>query len=314
MNLKDYNFSNPPNIYLSMTKDGYFALQKLLQAEKNIDLIISRPQEKSANISDYIDFSPIAESNDIPLLTTTKINTLGKRIDNLQPNLIIVNGWSELLSQKIIDLPRYGCVGTHPALLPKNRGRAPIAWHFLNREKYGGVSLFYLDAGCDSGPIIDQVKFKIKPKDNASTYYQKITKLGSEILLKHFDQLDQGSAKSTPQDHTKATYLLKRRPQDSFLCFQKSAQQVHNQIRAVSDVYPQGFFFYKKNKYLVLNSSLATKIPPYSGVPGQIARITNKNLLVLCKKKLISLDSIVDKNKVSVNISQTFKVGDVLNE
>lgn len=183
------------NIYVSMTKDGLYALEVLLKNGKKIHEIICYPKEKSHNISDYIDFKKIAKKYKLKITYTENINSLIRKFAKNNPNVIIVNGWSQLLKKELLETARYGCVGTHPSLLPKNRGRAPIPWHFINKEKYGGITLFYLKPTCDSGPIIDQVKFKITKMDNASSYYEKITNLGANLLLKHFDSITDGSAK-----------------------------------------------------------------------------------------------------------------------
>jgi len=305
------------NAYVSMTKDGYYALELLLKNKKRIDEIISLPEDKSSNVCDYINFEPLAKKFGVKITYKKDINGLTGRFRQNRPNVIIVNGWSQLLKKDLLDTAVNGCVGTHPALLPKNRGRAPIAWHFINNEEYGGVTLFYLEATCDSGPIIDQVRFKIKANDNASSYYQKITDLGAKLLLKHFDSIVSGSAinKAKPQDHTKATYLLKRRPIDSEIDFSaKSAKEIHNMVRAVDNIYPLANFSYKKQKFLILKSNLPAHAPRFSGVPGQVAKVTNDYIWILGKNDIIEFNTVLNNKRKRVKLNKTFKTGDVLNE
>lgn len=305
------------NIYVSMTKDGLFALSSLLRKNKKIDEVITLPKKLSSNISDYANFSEITSKYNVKLTYTNDINGVIKRFLKETPNLIIVNGWSQLLSKELLDLPKNGCVGTHPALLPKNRGRAPIAWHFINNEKYGGISVFYLEPSADSGPVIDQERFIIGKSDNATFYYKKITELGAKLLVKNFDPIESGSARRTAkmQNDKKATYLLKRRPKDSELDFSKSnSKQIHNLVRAVSDVYPLANFTYKKIKYFVLQSELPRYTPIYSGTPGQIAKLTDKFMWVLCKGGIVEFNVVLDENRSKVGLKNVFVVGDVLNE
>lgn len=299
-----------------MTKDGYYALEVLLNKGKKIHEIISYPKEKSSNISDYMDFNSLAKKHKIKIIYTDNINSLISRFLKEKPNVIIVNGWSQLLKKELLSTAINGCVGTHPSLLPKNRGRAPIAWHFINKEKYGGVTLFYLEPTCDSGPIIDQVRFKIKSTDNASSYYEKITKLGAKLLLKHFDSIIDGSARkrATPQDDKKATYLMKRGPQDSYIDFHtKTAEEVHNLVRAVSDIYPLAYFTYKDKQYLVLSSNLPKKMSHFSGIPGQIAKVSKHSIWVLCKQGVVKFTKVLYNNRKEVNLLKNFKTGEVLN-
>lgn len=311
---KRINFKKEgPVIYISMTKDGHFALEKLMQAGKGVDLIITLRNNRVDDVSDHIDFSALANQHNIPIKLVTNINKEIDYLKSLKPSLIIVNGWSQLLNEEIISIPTHGCVGTHPALLPKNRGRAPIAWHFINEEKFGGVTLFYLDIGCDSGPIIEQMKFTIHSSDNAQTYYEKITHLGAKLILKNYDKIVNGTAISNSQNHKKATYLLKRRPKDSLLDFKESARQIHNKIRAVSGIYPAAYFYYQGSEYRILFSRLK-KLPKYSGVLGQIARVTDGELWVLAKDGVIILTDVQDKNSSAVVCSKVFRTGYVINE
>jgi methionyl-tRNA formyltransferase len=309
--------NEPQNIYVSMTRDGYYALELLLKNKKRIDEIISLPKGKSSNVCDYINFEPLVKKFGVKITYTENVNKLSGMFRQNRPNVIIANGWSQLLRKELLDTAVNGCVGTHPALLPKNRGRAPVPWHFINKEKYGGVTLFYLEAACDSGPIIDQAKFKIRDNDNASSYYQKITNLGAKLLLKHFDSIVNGSAKSKarPQDHLRATYLLKRRPIDSEIDFSaKSAKEIHNMVRAVSDIYPLVNFNYKKQKFLILKSSLPTHAPRFSGIPGQIAKITKDYIWILGKSGIIEFNTILNDKREKVKPNEVFRAGDVLNE
>ena len=300
-----------------MTKDGLYALEILLKNGKEIHEIICYPKEKSHNISDYVDFKNIAKKYKLKITYTDNINLLTDRFKKNNPNVIIVNGWSQLLKKELLKTARNCCVGTHPSLLPKNRGRAPIPWHFINNEKYGGITLFYLEPTCDSGPIIDQARFKILETDNANSYYEKITKLGAKLLLKHFNSIINGSAhkKARPQNHKMATCLLKRRPQDSFINFNnKTAEEIHNLIRAVSCIYPLANFIYQGSLYYVLSSKLPKNIPHFSGIPGQIAKVSRNFIWVLCKLGIVQFNKILDDNKKEVELLKIFKTGEVINE
>lgn len=301
------------NYYVSTTIDGLFALKILLKNNKKIDEIITLRRESSLSVSDYADFNPLAREYNISIRYINDINSLTNELTNGKVNCIFVNGWSQLISKEIINSAKHGCVGTHPALLPKNRGRAPIAWHFINNEIEGGISLFYLNPGADNGPIIAQEKFSILPTDNASSYYAKITKLGARLLLDNFDAIDNGTASSTPQDDSKATYLLKRGPNDSYLDFSLSAVEIHNQIRAVSEIYPLAFFKYKGETVFVKRSIIAIKSHKYYGKCGQIAKITKDYIFVLTGTDLIGLDNFCLSNGNPVP-SSYFKIGETINE
>ena len=302
------------NLYLSTTKDGYAALKALLEENKPIDIILTLPSEDSVGVSDFQDFGVLAAEFKKPIIYINSIKSLQQQFIEERPNLLIVNGWSQLIPEQMINSCKVGCIGTHPALLPKNRGRAPVAWHFINEEEYGGVTLFYLDKGCDSGPIIDQEKFEIKEDDNASTYYEMITKIGAQLLLRHIDVLTTKKIEAKVQDESKATYLLKRRPKDSILDFSLAGKNIVNQVRAVTDIYPLANFEYSGNTYFVKKALLLKDAPTYSGSNGQIAKVNDDNIWVLTPDSVICLSDIFDSNNLQVNVKKVFKEGWVLNE
>ncbi|NCT55857.1 methionyl-tRNA formyltransferase [bacterium] len=303
------------NVYLSMTKDGYLALESLLKHRKKVDVVITRPKEGSGEISDYTDFTPLAKEYCLKVIYTKNINSLKNQFIEERPNILIVNGWSQILTKEILQSSKKGCVGSHPALLPKNRGRAPIPWHFINNEEYGGITIFYLNAEVDDGPIITQKKFKIEPEDNASSYYEKISKFGAELFLKYFDDISSGTAKeyAKPQYSKNATYLLKREPRDSYVNFNKDSQHILNQVRAVTDIYPLAYFFYEDQKYTFKSVVIKDNVPFFSGRNGQIVSVSKKHLGIVSNNKLLYLSKIFSDG-LEVDITKAFKQGHQLNE
>src|SRR3989344_2664428 len=168
-------------IFITFNRLGYACLEEIIaEALVEVACVYTLEPELTQKVSDYQDISPVCHRFNIPPL---------------------------------------GCVGSHPALLPKNRGRAAIPWHFINQEKYGGVTLFFIDEGCDSGDIIDQSKFILTDKDNALTYYTKMQVATLRLIRRVLPSLINHTAKAKPQRHNQATYLLPRAEQDSYLDF-----------------------------------------------------------------------------------------------
>lgn len=301
-------------VYVSMTKDGYFALEMLLKAGKQIDHVITLSPDLAASVSDYADFTSLCTNYGVACWPVASIKEVEQQLVVDKPKIIFVNGWSEMLSKALVTAPVQGCVGTHPALLPKNRGRAPIAWHFLNEETRGGVTLFYLDEGCDSGPIIDQREFTITYKDNATSYYERITHLGADLLLQHFNDLISAKILATTQDHSRATYLLKRIPEDSWLDFHWTSGVICNHIRAVAAVYPLGYFYYEGAKILVSLSGVPSDVPHYSGVSGQVAAVSDVYVRIITADGVVDLLSIYSESGEKLIPREVFKVGRRVNQ
>ena len=134
-------------------------------------------------------------------------------------------GWSQLLNDEILKIPRIGTIGSHPTELPKFRGRAPIPWTILKDLKYSAESFFWIDAGTDTGEIVDQRKFPIKSQDDASTLYEKITKLAQQMAIDCLNNLEKGNIPKIKQDPSKfIENWPKRTAKDGKIDWSKSAE------------------------------------------------------------------------------------------
>ena len=109
-----------------------------------------------------------------------------------KPDLMVVFGWSEILPQRLLEVPSIGTVGTHAALLPHNRGSAPINWALIHGEEVTGNTMMWLDPEVDSGDIVDQVAFPITPFDTCKTLYDKVALSNATMLENLLKKLKAG--------------------------------------------------------------------------------------------------------------------------
>ena len=101
----------------------------------------------------------------------------------LQPDLIVVVAYGQILPPAILDLPRHGCLNVHTSLLPKYRGAAPIQWAIANGDTETGVTIMKMDAGLDTGDIVAQRRTPIRPEDDSATLHDRLAQLGAELLV-----------------------------------------------------------------------------------------------------------------------------------
>src|ERR1044072_4158299 len=122
-----------------------------------------------------------------------------QQLRELEPDLISVAAYGQILPQSVLDLPRFGCLNVHTSLLPKYRGAAPIQWAILKDEAETGVSIMKMDAGLDTGGIVAQKRTSISPSDNAITLYQQLAELGAELLVRTIPDFVSGKIYARPQ-------------------------------------------------------------------------------------------------------------------
>ncbi len=225
-------------------------------------------------------FSPeiesLAKHNKIPITVTKSVKSPEKieQIREINPDLIVVMGWRTIIPNEVLEVPRFGTVAAHEALLPKYRGFAPINWAIINGERKTGVTLFYLDDGMDSGDIVGQKRILIDQNETAQQIYLKTTKASIELLMENLDALKKGSAPRTKQDNSKATYTCARTPEDGEISWKEASLRIHNLIRALANPYPGAYTTYNGSRLTVQKTEIVEKPWKYIGtIPGRIVSI-----------------------------------------
>lgn len=216
-----------------------YCLREVLANGGNVVGVLTLEPENARFNSDYADLSPLAASHKIPLyhIRRAKDPETLEILKSLAPDVIFVFGFSQLIPSEILELPPKGCIGTHPALLPRNRGRHPLIWALVEGLTESGLTFLHLDEGADSGDILWQRSFPISLEDDAQSLYSQIKVLASEAIREFLPKLETGTAPRTPQDHTKATYWRKRTKEDGIVDWNAPTLVIYNLIRALTHPY-----------------------------------------------------------------------------
>jgi len=177
-----------------------------------------------------------AESLNLELLQPGKVNSKStlEKINNWNPDLIAVAAFGQILSPKLLALPKYGCLNVHASLLPRWRGASPINAAILNGDLNSGVTIMKMAEGLDDGPILAQESTPVQPGETAGSLSERLSSMGADLLVKTIPPFISGEILSTEQDHSKSTYahLLKRK--DGLLDFHQKAGDLARQVRAFS--------------------------------------------------------------------------------
>src|SRR5206468_4098982 len=170
----------------------------------------------------------------------------------LQPDLIFVVGWSQLVRDPFIALAREAVLGMHPTLLPRHRGRAPIPWAILAGLARTGVTLFEIvDATADSGEIVGQVVLDIAPDETATTLFQRLAEAHVRLTRELVPQLVARSAPRIRQDPRRASAWPKRAPSDGIIDWETRAPYLYDWVRAQTRPYPGAFTWLGEDKVVV---------------------------------------------------------------
>ncbi len=154
----------------------------------------------------------------------------------LAPDIVVVVAYGLLLPQKILDIPRLGCINVHASLLPHWRGAAPIQRAIQAGDPQTGVTIMRMEAGLDTGPMLLQASCPITATDTAGTLHQKLAAVGAHELLIALQQIADGTAKALPQDDGQATYAHKISKHDARLNWHQDARTLERCVRAFNPV------------------------------------------------------------------------------
>lgn len=213
------------------------ALSKLLDVEIDICGVVTNSQN-TIN-SDYADLRPICLQHDIDVLDTENINSLESItwLSRKSPDVIFCFGWSQLIKQTVLNIPKMGVIGFHPTLLPLNRGRHPIIWALILGLDKTGSTFFFMDEGADSGDILSQEMVNIYQNDDAKSLYGRIIETALHQIDEFSPQLTNQTFNKTKQDHSMSNTWRKRGMKDGEIDFRMSTRAIYNIVRALSKPY-----------------------------------------------------------------------------
>ncbi len=224
-------------LFMGTPEFAVASLKRLVEDGHQVCGVFTQP-DKPKNRGHKMAFSPVKEyalTVGIPVYQPLKMRdgeALGI-VRKLAPELIVVAAYGKLLPEDILNTPPYGSINVHSSLLPKYRGAAPINWAILNGERVTGVSIMYMAKELDAGDVILCRETPIDPDEDAQALTARLALLGADALAEAVEQLKNGTAQRTPQDHSAFTYAPMLDRSLSPMDFTRSAQQLHDQVRGL---------------------------------------------------------------------------------
>jgi len=157
------------------------------------------------------------------------------------PDLIFSFYYRSMLPMPLLRQAKLGAFNMHGSLLPRFRGRAPLNWAILKGETETGVTLHEMTEKPDAGRIVDQQAVPIGPDENAVEVFHKMTAAAEKVLRRSLPSIVKGKVQFKPNDLSKGSYFGRRRPEDGRIDWSKSAQEIHDLVRAVAPPFPGAF-------------------------------------------------------------------------
>ena len=229
------------------------SLKCLYEAGYNILAIVTNTDKPQGRGMKMV-ASPVKQyalEKNIPIYQPEKVKNNAEfleQLKRLQPDIICVVAYGKILPQELLDIPKLGCINVHGSLLPKYRGAAPIQWSVLNGDKVTGITTMYMDSGMDTGDMILKEEVSIGEDETTGELWEKLSKIGGELLVKTLALIEQGKAPREKQgdDFTMAPMLKKEMAQIDWE--NQTAEEIHNLVRGLNPI--MGAYTFLEDKKL----------------------------------------------------------------
>ena len=241
-------------VWVSFDVMGRDCLEAAAQAGANVVGVVTLPGPIDPNRSGQCSFTEVAERLGARLVETSDVNApeTVEAVRVLEPRLIFVVGWSQLVREGVLALAPGGIFGMHPSLLPRHRGRAAIPWAILSGLARTGVTLFEItDPTADAGPIVGQAVVEIARDETASSLYDRLSAAHVDLVREYVPRLVAGTAPRVPQDARRASAWPRRTPADGIIDWDTRAPYLYDWVRAQTRPYPGAFTYLGDDKVVV---------------------------------------------------------------
>lgn len=192
-----------------------------------------------------------------------------KELRALNPDVIVVAAFGQLLPKAILDIPKYGCVNIHASLLPKYRGASPIQYAVINGEEESGLTTMMMAEGLDTGDMLDQERVKITEEETGGSLHDKLSVLGGRLIVKTLTKLSEGTAVRIPQKEEEATYVSLIHKSMGDIDWSRPAVSIERLIRGLNP-WPSAYTFLEGKTLKLWVSEALTE--EFDGRPGQIVK------------------------------------------
>lgn len=272
---------------------------KRIPPKHTITAVVSQPDRAKDRKGNLLPtpLKKYAVENGIKVYQFERIKKSVDELKAIDADIFITAAYGQILSQEIIDLPRYGIVNVHTSLLPRYRGSSPIQSAILNGDKVTGVTIMQTDVGMDTGDIILSQSVTIGDK-TAGELTKELIEVGASLLAEALDEIEAGTAVKVKQDESGATKCKMIKDEDALINWLDSAENIYNKIRAFNPS-PIAYSTLNGERIKIYRATLSDE----NGEAGQVLKADKKGIVVGCGKGAINITSLQPSGKKVMDVA-----------
>ena len=270
------------------------SLKALYGSEHTVELVITQP-DRAKNRGKKVQFTPVKEvavEHNTEVMQPEKIRgneEIMDALNKINPDIIIVAAYGQILPEEILNLPKYGCINVHASLLPRLRGASPIQQAIVLGEEKTGVTIMQMDEGLDTGDMLTKVVVPLEKDETGGSLFDKLSVAGAKLCVETMELIERGEVTPEKQGETTTEYAKMITKDLGKIDFSKSAVEIERLIRGFNP-WPSA---YTKLGNKTLKIWVADVLEEeYEGAFGEIIKVSKNEILVKCGKGTLSLKEI----------------------
>ncbi len=283
-------------------------LKQLSRSNNTLVAVVTKPDRLQGRHL-HSSFPPVKETAlalSLPLFQPEKASDPAF-VEQLLPfnaDLFVVVAYGEIIKKNLLDMPRLGCINIHASLLPQFRGAAPMQRALMAGAEETGISIIAMTPEMDAGDILAIESIPVPQEMTLCDLEPQLQALSVKLLLRVIEQLDKGTLKRTPQDHSLATFAPKLTPEEEKIEWTRSAQEIHNQIRALSPTPGAWCQLKLGNELKRLKIKKSIIIPNETAPPGTFLSFGKEGWIIACGKGALKLLQVQLEGKKTMSAEE----------
>jgi len=294
-------------VYMGTPDFAVLPLQALIEDGHEISLVVTQPDKPKGRGHKMMP-PPVkicAEEHGIPTYQPMSMKTdeAFERMTQENADLFIVAAYGQILPQRILDIPKHGCINIHASLLPKYRGAAPIQWCIIKGETVTGVTTMQMNAGLDTGDMLVKESVEITDTETGESLHDKLADAGVVAIRKTIEQIQNGTLAPEKQDDSLSCYAPMIDKTTGILDFSKPAKELYNLIRGLNS-YPYASTTYGETPFKVISAKVADTA---NGAIGEVVSVNADGILVKCGEGALFITEVQFAGKKKMPVSEYIK-------
>lgn len=278
-------------------------LEKILEAGHEVIGVVTQP-DKPKGRGKAMQFPPVKETavaHELPVYqpVRAKDEAFIAEMEKLNPDVIVVVAFGQILPKAILDIPKYGCINVHASLLPKYRGAAPIQWAVIDGETESGVTTMLMDVGLDTGDMLKKAVVKLEEKETGGSLHDKLAVIGGDLLIETLKEVEVGTITREKQDDSLSNYAKMLDKSLGCIDFEKSAVEIERLIRGLNP-WPSAYTGLDGKTLKIWSAEVIDK--EYEGEQGEVVETDKKTMIVKTGKGALSLEMVQLEGKKRMEI------------